>query len=230
MPRPKAPEGVPPKQRGRKNRKRGAKESGAASSPAAAPSSDAPAEPTVEALIQGLEKARRLAIKNNRATTAVNATVAIARLMPQPNTPEGDRRRRGRRCRKTDAQENGTASSPAAAPSDDAPMELTVDALIRGLDKARRFAIQHNRAAAAVNATIAIARLLGFLPDTPGRPPSPNKAGRAAAPPAKFDGNYNDAARRIAFLLRLAEKENADEAEKPETPGKANGQKRDRQS
>jgi hypothetical protein len=148
--------------------------------------------------------------------------------MPRPKTPEGVPKQRCRKTRKKGAKESGAASSPAAAPSDDGPMELTIDALIRGLDKARRFAIQHNRAAAAVNATVAIARLLGFLPDTPGRPPSPNKAGRAPAPPAKFDGNYNDAVRRIGLLLRLAEKEDPGEAEKPETAERANGQKRDR--
>jgi hypothetical protein len=204
MPRPKAPEGDR-KGRNRKTRKTGENKNGAASSRATAPSEGAPMEPTVETLIDGLEKARRLAIEHNRATTTVNATVAIARLMPQSKTPGGDRKRRGRKTREADAEEDDAASCPATAPSEDAPMELTVDALIKELDKVRRFAIKHNRFAAAVNATVAIARLLRLLPDTPGRPPSsPSKRGQA--PQYKFDGNYHEAARRIALLLQLGKK------------------------
>jgi len=192
----------------RRDSKTGVKETGAASSPAAEPSGDAPMEPTVEALIEGLEKARRFAIDCNRATTAVNATVAIDRLM-RSKTPEGDRKRRAGKARKKAAKEDGADSSSAAAPSGDAAMDLTIDALIQGLDKARRFAIDHNRPAAAVNTTIAIARLLRFLPDTPGRLPSlPSKAGPAAQ--LKFDGNYHNAARRIALLLELGKKEPED--------------------
>jgi hypothetical protein len=204
------PQSKTPKRDSKKrDRKTGAKETDVASSPAAEPSDDAPMEPTVEALIQGLEKARRLAIDHNRATAAVNATVAIDRLMARSKTPEGDRKRRDRKTRRKVAKEDGADSSAAAAPSDDAAMELTLDALIQGLDKARRFAIKHNRAAAAVNATIAIARLLRFLPDTPGRPrSSPSKAGPAAQ--FKFDGNYHNAARRIALLLELGKKEPED--------------------
>ena len=50
------------------------------------------------------------------------------------------------------------------------------------------------------------------------------KRGRSPAPPAKFDGNTNDAARRITLLLRFAAKETAEEADG------ANGQKHDRPS
>jgi hypothetical protein len=202
MPRSKTPAGDSK----RRVSKTAAKETGAASSPAAGPSGDAPLEPTVEALIQGLEKARRLAIERKRATAAVMATVAIDRLMARSKTPEGDRKRRARKTRRKAAEEDGADSSPAAAPFCDAAMELTVDGLIQGLDRARRYALTHNRAAAAVSATIAIARLLRFLPDTPGRPPSvPPKAG--PAPQFKFDGNYHNAARRIALLLQLGKKE-----------------------
>jgi hypothetical protein len=202
MPRSKTPAGDCKK----RDSKAGAQETGAASSPAAGPSDDAPLEPTVEALIQGLETARQLAIDRKRATAAVMATVAIDRLMARSKTPEGDRKRRARKTRRKTAKDDGADSSPTAAPSGDAATELTVDALIQGLDEARRYALTHNRAASAVSATIAIARLLRFLPDTPGRPPSvPPKPG--PAPQFKFDGNYHNAARRIALLLQLGKKE-----------------------
>jgi hypothetical protein len=133
--------------------------------------------------------------------------------MPQSKTPERDNKRRvdkrrdcKRRASKTGAKETGAASSPTAEPSGDAPMEPTVESLIQGLDKARKSAIEHDRPAAIVNTTIAIARLLRLLPDTPGRPSS--KAGPAA--PFKFDGNYHNAARRIALLLELGKKEPED--------------------
>ncbi len=127
--------------------------------------------------------------------------------MLQSKTPKRDSKRRNTKSRgsKTRAAETAAASSPAAEPSGDAAEELTVDVLLQGLDKARRFAIADNRPAAVVNTTIAIARLLRFLPDTPGRPPSsPSKAG--PAPQFKFDGNYHNAARRIALLLELGKK------------------------
>jgi len=143
--------------------------------------------------------------------------------MPRPKT--------SRRHRKTSkatagakAKRGAAASSQAPALSDIAPADMTVETLIRELAEDRQFAKDEGRAAAAVNATVAIARLLRLLPDKPGRPPSPHKPGRSPAPPAKFDGNYNDAARRIMFLLGLAAKERAEE------PDKANGQKRDRPS
>jgi len=42
--------------------------------------------------------------------------------------------------------------------------------LIRWLHEARKLAIVRGRATAAVNATVEIGRLLGLLPDKPGRP------------------------------------------------------------
>jgi hypothetical protein len=196
---------TPKRDRKRRGSKTGATETGAASSPAAEPSGDAPMEPTVEEMIQGLDKARRFAIDCNRPTTAVNATVAIDRLM-RSKTQEGDRKQRAGKARRKAAKEDGADSSPAAAPAGDAAMELTIDGLIQGLDEARRRALARDRPAAAVSATIAIARLLRLLPDTPGRPPSsPSKAG--PAPQFKFDGNYHNAARRIALLLQLGKKE-----------------------
>jgi hypothetical protein len=143
--------------------------------------------------------------------------------MPRPKTSG-----RNRKPRKTAAganTEGGAAASQPLAPSDiTTAVEMTIEDLIRGLNEARKLAIGKGRAAAAVNATVEIGRLLRLLPDKPGRPPSLHKPGRSPAPPAKFDGNYNDAARRIALLLRLAAKERAEEADR------ANGQKRDRPS
>jgi hypothetical protein len=140
--------------------------------------------------------------------------------MPRPKAPG--------RNRKAQENEKGNVKGNARKqprPSSDIPSEeMSVENLIRELEKARDFAKQKGRAAAAVTATVAIVRLLRLLPDKPGRPPSSHKPGRSPALPAKFDGNYNDAARRILFLLGLAAKERAEE------PDKANGQERDRSS
>jgi hypothetical protein len=149
-------------------------------------------------MIQGLDRARRQSIEQFRTATTVNATVALARLMEKSQAPAGGRKRRDNKARKKAAKEDGAASGGAAK-------DVTVDDLIQGLDKARRIAIERNRTASIVSATVAMARLLGFLPDTPGRQPSSrSKAG--PAPPFKFDGNYRDAARRIALLLELGKK------------------------
>ncbi len=144
--------------------------------------------------------------------------------MPRPKTPGRDRKpRKAPAGAKTEG--GAAASSEPLAPSDITDVEMmTLKGLIRGLNDARKLAISNGRPAAAVNATVEIGRLLRLLPDKPGRPPSPHKPGRSPAPPAKFDGNYNDAARRIALLLRLAAKERAEEADG------TNGQKRDRSS
>ena len=143
--------------------------------------------------------------------------------MPRPKTSKRDRKTR-KATAGAKSEGGAVASSKAPAPSGITPAEMTVETLIRELEEARKFAVKKGRAAAAVNATVAIGRLLRLLPDKPGRPPSPHKPGRSPTPPAKFDGNYNDAARRILFLLGLAAKESAEEADK------ANGQKRDRPS
>jgi hypothetical protein len=131
--------------------------------------------------------------------------------MPRPKSSG-----RNRKTPKTAASaktKRGAAASPQApAQSEIAPAEMTIEDLIRELDEVRKFAVKHKRAAAAVNATVAIGRLLRLLPDKRGRPP------------AKFDGNYNDAARRIALLLGLATKQKAEDADK------VDGQKRDRPS
>jgi hypothetical protein len=143
--------------------------------------------------------------------------------MPRPKKSERDRKTR-KGAAGAETKGGAAASSQAPAPSDTTSEEMTVETLIRKLEEDRKFAKKEGRAAAAVNATVQMGRLLRLLPDKPGRPPSAHKPGRSPAPPAKFDGNYNDAARRILFLLGLATKERAEEADK------TNGQKRDRPS
>jgi hypothetical protein len=157
--------------------------------------------------------------------------------MPPPKAP-----RRNRKPRKVTTgaktKENSAAASRAPAPSDIVPEDMTVEDVIRKLYEDRERAIEQNRAAAAVQATVAIARLLGMLPDKPGRTRAnlPRKLGRnppLAKETEKFDGNYNDAARRIAFLLGLGKEkpegaERDEEAEKAETGETANQQKRGR--
>src|SRR5262245_29216506 len=120
--------------------------------------------------------------------------------MPRPKTSGRDRKTR-KAAAGVKTKGGAAASSQAHAPSGTTPAEMTVEDLIRKLEEDRNFAVKEGRAAAAVNATVAIGRLLRLLPDKPGRPPSAGKPGRSPAPPAKFDGNYNDAARRILFLL-----------------------------
>ena len=141
---------------------------------------------------------------------------------------------RSRKPRKTAAgaktKKDAAASSEAPAPSDIKPEDMTVEDLIRMLYEDHSRARKETRTAAAVTASVAMARLLGFLPDKPGRTRAnlPRRLGRSPAPPpAKFDGNYNEAARRVALLLGLGAKKTAEEAGKAET---ANGQERDRPS
>ncbi len=141
---------------------------------------------------------------------------------------------RGRKPRKAatraKTKKDAAASSRPPTPSDIKPEDMTVEDLIRKLYEDRESAIKEKRAAAAVNATVAMARLLKMLPDKPGRTRAnlPRRLGRdPAPPPAKFDGNYNEAARRVALLLRLGAKGKVEEDDKAET---ANGQERDRPS
>jgi hypothetical protein len=78
--------------------------------------------------------------------------------------------------------------------------EVTAENIINEFEAARLLALRKGQAAAAVTATMAKARLGGLLKE---RPDSNQE------PAAKFDGNYNEAARRIALLLRLAADETA---------------------
>ena len=81
-------------------------------------------------------------------------------------------------------------------PSDLAIAKVTTAKVIRELDKARRLALKRGQAHAAVTATMAKAKLAGLLKERPeGNPECAEK----------FDGNYIEAARRVALLLRLAD-------------------------
>jgi hypothetical protein len=77
---------------------------------------------------------------------------------------------------------------------------VTAGNLIREFEEARLLALDKGQASAAVTATMAKARLAGLLKERPESNPEPE---------AKFDGNYTEAARRIALLLRLAADETA---------------------
>jgi hypothetical protein len=79
-------------------------------------------------------------------------------------------------------------------------VEVTTANMIHEFEEARLLALEKGQASAAVTATMAKAKLAGLLN---GRPESNPEF------PAKFDGNYNEAVRRIALLLRLADYETA---------------------
>jgi hypothetical protein len=146
--------------------------------------------------------------------------------MPRPKTSGRDGKVCDRKPRKAAAgaktEGNAAAPSQAPAPSGTTPAEITIEGLIRDLDKALKTAVKKERPTAAVAAAVAICRLSNLLPDKPGRPPSSHKPGRSPAPLPKFDGNYHDAARRVAFLLGIGKEK---KAEKPAEADQANGQK-----
>jgi hypothetical protein len=89
----------------------------------------------------------------------------------------------------------------SANAADAAPIELTTASAIREFEEARLLALEKGQAAAAVSATMAKAKLAGLLTENPGSRPE-----RVLG----FDGNYAEAARRIAYLLDLAADETAD--------------------
>lgn len=80
--------------------------------------------------------------------------------------------------------------------------EVTTARAIIEFEEARKLALENGQASAAVSATLAKAKLAGLFAK---KPESTTK--RAVG----FDGNYNEAARRIAFLLHLAVEETSDE-------------------
>lgn len=154
--------------------------------------------------------------------------------MPRPKTSGRDRKDSGHKRRKAAAgtkTEGDAAVSSQAAPSqapassDTAPAEITIESLICDLDEVLKIAVKRGRPTAAVAAAVAIGRLLNALPDKGGRPPSRHKSGRGPAPPEKFDGNYHDAARRVAFLLGIGKEKRAEGLGEAD---KADGQKRER--
>jgi len=82
------------------------------------------------------------------------------------------------------------------------PTEMTAARAIEEFEEARLLALKKGQAAAAVSATMAKAKLAGLLAEKPDNTPE-RRTG--------FDGNYTEAARRIAFLLRLAKDETSNE-------------------
>ena len=78
--------------------------------------------------------------------------------------------------------------------------DVTVNSTISRLEAARIEAMERGHTAQAVIAILEMARLKGLYNDQP-------EQGRAALP--KFDGNYHEAARRIALLLRLGKEKPA---------------------
>jgi hypothetical protein len=86
----------------------------------------------------------------------------------------------------------------AFRPADAALIEVNLATSLSELEEARKVALARGQAAAAVSATMAKAKMVGLLNEgteaTLMRPTSPELS-------------LNEAARRIAFLLRLAEDE-----------------------
>jgi hypothetical protein len=91
---------------------------------------------------------------------------------------------------------------PAIAPT---VTEVTTATAIKEFEEARLLALKKGQASAAVSATMAKAKLAGLLTKKPESKPQ-----RAIG----FDGNYTEAARRVAFLLHLAAEETSDGQER----------------
>jgi hypothetical protein len=92
-------------------------------------------------------------------------------------------------------------AAPATVVTTATTAEVTAATAIGEFEEARLLALKKGQAAAAVSATMAKAKLASLFAEKPEAKPE-----RAV----RFDGNYTEAARRIAFLLRLAEDETAD--------------------
>jgi hypothetical protein len=115
--------------------------------------------------------------------------------MPLPATSRSDRKSR-----------KAAAGAKAEAAETAAPPKVTTASTMSVLEEIRKKAMEKGHTAAAVSAVLAMARLAGLFKD---------KLERSPALP-KFDGNYHEAARRIALLLRLG-KEKPAKAEKKST-------------
>jgi hypothetical protein len=87
----------------------------------------------------------------------------------------------------------GSTRPSAPAPADETACGFTLAAGLLELEEARAVALVRGQAAAAVSATMAKVKLAG-LPDAPD-----------GAPTAEPEISLHDAARRIAFLLHLAD-------------------------
>lgn len=97
----------------------------------------------------------------------------------------------------------GTATPPVAAPGG-ATAEVTVASLITELEQAREIAIAKKQPTPAIAAIMAKARLAGFGGDKPDTAP-------ATTPPRHT--SYEEAARRIAYVLHHAAREKSGESQ-----------------
>ncbi len=115
--------------------------------------------------------------------------------MPRTRASESDRK---------------AGEEPSAPPAITAA-DVTVTRILSALEETRIEALKRGNTASAVTAILAMANFAGLLKD---------KSAPGAAPLPKFDGNYHEAARRIALLLRLGK----------EKPAKVAGKSTKRQS
>jgi hypothetical protein len=115
--------------------------------------------------------------------------------MPRTKTSESDRK---------------AGEEPSVPPAITAA-DVTVVRILSALEETRIEALKRGNTASAVTAILAMANFAGLLRD---------KSAHGAAPLPKFDGNYHEAARRIALLLRLGK----------EKPAKAAGKSTKRRS
>lgn len=124
--------------------------------------------------------------------------------MPQPKAIQPDHKA----C-KPDAGAAVAAGVETAKAA--APVQVTVASMTGMLDDIRQRALERGHTAAAVSAALGMARLAGLFKGKPERT-------REMLP--KFDGNYHEAARRVALLMRLGK----------EKPGKARKKSSKRQT
>ncbi len=139
---------------------------------------------------------RLKALGQERSTHAVTRNADTA----APSAAEGDAARQTSRPPKTAALPAPVADVEIITPSAVRIAKITPAKMIREFEQARRLALKKGQAYAAVTATMAKAKLAGLLKE---RPESNAESAE------KFDGNYAEAARRVALLLRLAIDETA---------------------
>jgi phage terminase small subunit len=98
----------------------------------------------------------------------------------------------------------GELTAGNAAPAEGASSDVTVATIIRELEEARRLAMAKKQPAPAVSAALGKAKIAGLVVD--------KAESRTDSTPA-VEYTDTEAARRIAFLLRLAEIDPSDEKE-----------------
>lgn len=105
---------------------------------------------------------------------------------------------------KTSESDRKAGEEPSAPPAITAA-DVTVGRILSALEETRIEALKRGNTASAVTAILVMANFAGLLKD---------KSAPGAPPPPKFDGNYHEAARRIALLLRLGKEKPAKAARK----------------